>query len=141
MMIVVACLLGAGVIATHPQDADDFVALDQLKQLIEAGKYPEAADVGERALALAERQFGPDHVNVAMVLYGLGRVYYCQGRSVEAEALFTRGLAIIEKMPGFDDAMLAGALNQLAEVYEFQGRKAEAKPLRERARAIKTKAP
>jgi hypothetical protein len=47
------------------QGADDLAALDsQVVELYRAERYAEAMEVAKRSLALAERQFGPDHVDV-----------------------------------------------------------------------------
>jgi tetratricopeptide (TPR) repeat protein len=139
-LILLACLLGMGFVSARGQDADDFDALDRrAEQLFYAGKYPEATDVQKRALTLAERQFGPDHLNVAKALVGLGGIFYCQGRTAEAGPLLERGRAILEKATGVDSLMVT-TLDYLAAVYEVQGRNAEAAPLRQRARVIEQNA-
>ena len=40
--------------------------LDSLRQLYEAGKYTDAVLLAQSALALAEKQFGPEHPDAAM---------------------------------------------------------------------------
>ncbi len=45
--------------------------LGQARQLYEAGKYAEAVPLAQRAVELAEKQFGPEHPNVATSLNNL----------------------------------------------------------------------
>src|SRR5215813_6497085 len=119
------------------QDKDDLGALNQqVVRLYQAGKYVEATVVAKRALALSERQFGPDHLNVATSLAWLAFLYRDQGRLAEAEPLIKRALAIHEKALGPEHPDVGTDLNNLAWVYQAQGRLTEAEPLYQRALAI-----
>jgi tetratricopeptide (TPR) repeat protein len=85
------------------QRSDDLDTLtQQATQLFQAGKYAEATDVAQRALALAERLFGPNHTKVATALNALATLYRAQGRYGEAEPLLKRALATSEKALGPD---------------------------------------
>ena len=61
--------------------------LGQAQQLYEAGKYAEAVPLAQRAVELAEKQFGPEHPDVATSLNVLAAIYQAQGRYAEAEPL------------------------------------------------------
>jgi hypothetical protein len=68
--------------------------LGQARQLYEAGKYAEAVPLAQRAVELAEKQFGPEHPNVVTSLNNLAELYreqvarsLCRGRAApEARA-------------------------------------------------------
>jgi hypothetical protein len=49
--------------AQSPEEVDVLAA--QVQGHINAGRYVEAVDTAQQALALAERVFGPDHVRTA----------------------------------------------------------------------------
>jgi tetratricopeptide (TPR) repeat protein len=52
-------------------------------------------------LAILEKGYGPDHLDVARSLNNLAGLYENQGRYTEAEPLFQRSLAIREKAKPF----------------------------------------
>ena len=82
---------------------DDLSSLrGQVQQLYETGKYAEAVPLAQRAVELAEKQFGPEHPNVATLLRNLWLLYRAQGRYAEAEPLLKRWIAIDEKTLGPD---------------------------------------
>jgi tetratricopeptide (TPR) repeat protein len=112
----------------------------QVMELYRAAKYEEGIEIARRALALAERQHGPDHPNVAIALDNLTAFHWAQGRYDEAEALYKRALAIDEKALGPDHPSVGTHLNNLALLYWGQGRYDEAEPLMQRALAIHEKA-
>ena len=123
------------------QGTDDLAGLrKQAAELYRAGKYPEATELVKRSLALAERQYGPDHPDVGALLNNLATLHQAQGRYLEAEPLFKRALAIAEKARGPDHADVGTALNNLALLYRVQGRYVEAEPLYQRALAVREKA-
>jgi tetratricopeptide (TPR) repeat protein len=131
-------------------------------KLYHQGRYSEAAEVAEEALAVAEKTFGPGHplvatslnnlgelyrlqgsyteaealYMVATSLNNLGELYRLQGSYTEAEALYKRALKIREKALGPDHPHVAASLNNLAVLYKAQGKYAEAEPLYKRALGI-----
>jgi tetratricopeptide (TPR) repeat protein len=105
--------------------------------LDERGRYAEAESLLERALAIRERIFEPDHPDVAQSLDELALVYCHQGRYTESQSLSERALAIWERALGPDHPDVAQSLNSLALAYWEQARYAEAEPLHERALAIR----
>src|SRR5437870_5060886 len=66
------------------------------------GQYKQAEPLYQRALAIDEKAFGPDHPDVARDLNNLAELYYNQGQYEQAEPLFKRALAIREKGLGSD---------------------------------------
>ena len=62
LIVLVAVLAGAGSVTARAQGTDDIAALNaRVVKLHGEGKYAEAIEIAKRSLALAERQFGPDH--------------------------------------------------------------------------------
>lgn len=57
-------------------------------------KYVEADSLLQRALAIEERVYGPDHLHVAATLDELAAVRRQAGRAGEADALDARAKAI-----------------------------------------------
>ena len=140
LIILAAFSLGIGPLA-KAQSGDDLKTLNQrLVRLYQAGKYAEATKIAKRALALAQRQFGPSHAEVAVALNNLAELYLAEGHYGEAEPLYKRALAIAEKALGPDHPHVGTCLDNLAELYRDEGRYAEAEPLYKRALAIAEKA-
>ncbi len=106
----------------------------------DAGKYGQASDPLEAALAIREKYLDPGHPDVGTSLNNLAVLYFGQGRYAEAEPLFQRALKITEAALGPEHPDVGIRLNNLAELYRAQGRYAEAEPLYERSLAIWEKA-
>jgi len=104
--------------------------------LRERGRYTEAEELLRHTLSSTERAVGPNHVDVAASLNGLGVVYMYQARYAEAQSLHERALAIRERALGNEHQTVADSLNNLGLVHGNQGRYAEAVPLHERSSAI-----
>jgi CHAT domain-containing protein/Tfp pilus assembly protein PilF len=116
-------------------------ALDaKVAALFNAGKYQEAIPLAQRSLAIREKAFGPDNLNVANSVYNLGMLNDYQGNYADAEALYQRALAIYEKTRGPDHPNVADAVDSIAYLYKQQGRYADAEPLFQRSLAIREKA-
>jgi tetratricopeptide (TPR) repeat protein len=125
------------VLAVHPNDP---LVLNNLAVVLGArAQYSEAEPLNRRALAIDEKNLGPDHPRVAIDLNNLAELYRKQGKYSEAEPLFKRALAIDEKALGPDHPRVAIDLNNLAELYRKQGKYSEAEPLFKRALAIDEK--
>lgn len=116
-------LASTGIAGAQAQtNGDDLPALNkQAGQLFGQAKYTEATPIAERALALAERQYGPDHRIVALSANNLGALYQAQGRYADAEPYLKRSLAIREKALGPDHIEVAQSLNNLATLYNAGG--------------------
>ena len=138
-IVTLTALFGIWSPSIRAQTSADVEALNQqVVRLFQAGRYAEAATMAERAVTLAERQFGPGHPAVGTALSNLANVYNAQGRYGDAEPLFKRALAIAEKTP--NDPALGIRLNNLGGLYKLQGRYAEAEPLYKRALVVIEKA-
>ena len=111
-------------------------AYRQGQALFQAGRYGEAIGFHERALALAELEFGLEHATTATLLNDLAELYRARGRYAEAEPLYKRALAIYEQALGPDHPYVATSLNNLALLYDDQGRGPEAEALYKRSLGI-----
>jgi len=94
----------------------------------------------ERALAIDEKAFGPDHPEVAIDVNNLGAVLHDQGNLAGAKKLYNRALAIDEKAFGPDHPEVATDANNLGTVLWQEGDLAGARRAFERALAIDEKA-
>jgi len=81
----------------------------------------------ERALAIDERAFGPDHPEVATDVNNLGSVLKALGDLAGARAAFERALAIDERAFGPDHPNVARDVNNLGDVLRDLGDLAEAR--------------
>jgi tetratricopeptide (TPR) repeat protein len=84
--------------------------------LRDQGKYAEAIQLAERALAIWEKALGPEHPNVANSLNNLALVYYNKGDYAKAEPLYQRALAIWEKALAPVPPNVATSLNKIGEM-------------------------
>jgi len=100
------------------------------------GDYEAAAAEGERALADAERTYGPNHIEIALLLDLLGEVYIALNRRAAALFALERALAIKENT-GASGWELAVTLGKLGEFYLSEGKYGECEPLLIRALNIK----
>lgn len=120
--------------SAQPDEADP---LDYKSDVLSrAGKYVDAVPLAQRALAIREKKFGPNHPYVAFSLTNLGILYWKLGRLAEAEPLYKRALAIRQTAFGPDNRNVAASLNNLANLYGDRGRYTDAEPLYRRAVAI-----
>jgi tetratricopeptide (TPR) repeat protein len=85
---------------------------------------------------MAEREFGPDHSNVAASLNNLAGIYRAQGQYALARPLLKRALVINETALGLDHLSIATSLSGLAALYEERAEYARAEPRYKRALEI-----
>ncbi|MBL7489029.1 FxSxx-COOH system tetratricopeptide repeat protein, partial [Frankia sp. AgW1.1] len=104
--------------------------------LQEHAQPAEALPLFERALAVTEAVYGPDHPDVSTRLNNLAMALQDLGRAGEALPLLQRALAIDEAVSGPDHPDVSTDLNNLALALRALGRASEALPLLERALAI-----
>ncbi|MEW5743461.1 MAG: tetratricopeptide repeat protein [Myxococcota bacterium] len=97
------------------------------------GRYADALERQDAALALLVKAVGPDHPLVANAHNNRGLVLWQLGRLDEALTTHQRALAIREKQLGAMHPDVAGSLNNIALVYEAQGRYEDAAALHRRA--------
>jgi tetratricopeptide (TPR) repeat protein len=102
--------------------------------------YAQARPLYERALAIREKVFGPEHVFTAASLHHLACLLRDQGDLAGARPLHERALAIHEKALGPEDPSTAQSLNDLVRLLRDQGDFAGARVLLESALATFEKA-
>ena len=93
-----------------------------------------------RALAIQEKTFGPDHLKLSPTLNSLAIVQRLNNKPAETEVSFRRALAIQEKRTGPDNRTVAVRLTNLASLLISMNRSAEAEALLRRALSITEKA-
>ncbi|MCB2262259.1 MAG: tetratricopeptide repeat protein [Candidatus Thiosymbion ectosymbiont of Robbea hypermnestra] len=100
---------------------------------LQAGEYVQAETVAREALALAERDLGPEHQVTLTTLNNLASSLDKQGRHGEAEPLYLRAIEAQERVLGQDHPDTLISVNNLAVLYYAQGRYDEAEPLHKQA--------
>jgi CHAT domain-containing protein/tetratricopeptide (TPR) repeat protein len=110
-----------------------------LIQSARAGKLPEAAGAGKKALEAARRLYPKqDHPQLAGSVNNLANVLWAQGKYVDAETLYREVVAMRRRLyPSQDHLDLAVSLNNLATVLDAQGKYADAETLYREALAMK----
>ncbi len=111
----------------------------QFARLHRVGKYDEARPLVERALAIAERVLGADHVYVALLIAGLGNSYHAKVDNAKAKPLYERAFAILEKEFGPDHPQTAYVTNRLGLAYHNTNDVATADKLFNRALEVSEK--
>jgi tetratricopeptide (TPR) repeat protein len=82
--------------------------------LRQTNRLTEAEALMRRALAIDEKNFSPEHANIASRLNHLALLLTDTNRLTEAEPLYRRALAIEEKNSRPDHPNVAAGLNNLA---------------------------
>ena len=101
------------------------------------GAWDRALELDREALALRERQLGPDHTRVAGSLNNIGAALMATGDHEAARPPILRALAIREAVQGPDGLDVSHVLLNLAELERLAGRPALARTHLERALAIR----
>jgi tetratricopeptide (TPR) repeat protein len=99
------------------------------------GRFSEVEPLFAHALATAEREFGPDHPDVAKILNNLGILFAEQAKYTDSQRHYERALRIMEVSLGPDHPAVLTILNNLSAVFMEGGRFADAQPPAERALA------
>jgi len=100
------------------------------------GALMEAERLYRKALAIREREQGPNHPDVAVILNNLAALAATEGNYQDAQPLLERALTIRQSALGNTHVLTAESLNNLALLYAAQGDTAAAEPLYEQAIAI-----
>jgi tetratricopeptide (TPR) repeat protein len=100
------------------------------------GQAAKVRELLERALPIAEKYYGSDHVEVAKTLSNLGNAYGALGDAHKKQALLERALAIEERHYGSDHVEVAKSLSNLGNAYGALGNAHKQKALLERSLAI-----
>ncbi|MBW2457383.1 MAG: serine/threonine protein kinase [Deltaproteobacteria bacterium] len=93
--------------------------------LSDCGRYAEAEEALQRAIAAAEQSYGPEHGELATLLNNLGDAVQAQGRHGDALAHHQRALPIARTADD-ESREVANALEGLARASEDLGRHEEA---------------
>jgi tetratricopeptide (TPR) repeat protein len=106
--------------------------------LTDRSQFAEAEPLLQRALAILEMQYEPNHPITASSFNALAQVYVSQGKYEQAEELIQRALAILEMQyePNHPSPIPAISLSTLASIYTAQGKYEQAEELMQRALAI-----
>ncbi len=78
----------------HGQSPALMDAYKRFAELYTQGRYQQALPFAEKALKLAEHEFGSDHPTTVTSLNNLAELHRAQGKYAEAEPLHKRALAI-----------------------------------------------
>jgi tetratricopeptide (TPR) repeat protein len=100
------------------------------------GKYEQAESYFQQALALWERDLGPEHPDVSFPLSSLADLYTKWSRGENAEPLYQRALQITEHAWGPEHPLVAERLTGLAHLFAQQEKQKEADLLYERVLRI-----
>jgi tetratricopeptide (TPR) repeat protein len=103
------------------------------------GQLGEAGQALKRALAIAEKVYGPDHPDVATRVSNIGTILLAQGDLPGALQYTQRALAIDEKVYGPDHPTVATLGNNIGQILKAQGDLAGALQYTQRALAIAEK--
>ena len=122
--------------ASLAEDDDPNALNQEVKQLIEQGKYREAIPIAETAVEVAKRALGPEDPETAAALNNLGLLYRKIGDYAKAEPLLQEALRIRQKVLGPEDPDTATSLNNLAVLYYAIHEYAKAEPLFQEALRI-----
>ena len=98
----------------------------EVESLWASGQYVQALAVATQALEMAEKEFGANHTNVAVILNSLALVYFDQGQFATTEPLLKRALTIRQYAFSPDHPEVAMSLNNLALLYHKQGKYVQA---------------
>src|ERR1039458_5024063 len=85
------------------------------------GQLGEAGQALKRALAIAEKLYGPDHPNVATYANNIGQIVKAQGDLAGALQYTQRALVIDEKVYGPDHPKVAVRANNIGQILQDQG--------------------
>ena len=102
-----------------------------------SGDFVSALDFGERALALMERELGPESEQMGIQTWGLGLTSEQAGRLDLAEKYYARSVKIREKVYGPESAGTMQAVENLGRVLLKTGRGTEAEALFRRVLAAR----
>jgi tetratricopeptide (TPR) repeat protein/tRNA A-37 threonylcarbamoyl transferase component Bud32 len=115
-----------------PIDYQARLAFGRALILDNLGRIEESLAASREALALKERQFGPEHPDMGKALFNLGETLRTSGRLDESSAAFARAAQIFEARLG-PSSLLALSLDRLGVVARMRGDAAQALDLAQRA--------
>lgn len=104
------------------------------------GRYREAEPVFLEAIAIMEKAFGPDHLELATPLNNLAVCYKYLARFLDAGPLYQRALAITERALGQDDVGVATIYHNLGGLEHAAGNFLRGEPFARKSVRIRTRA-
>lgn len=113
---------------------------EQAIKLIGGAKYDEAMPLADRALAMVEKDLGPEHPHIVPLLINLARIFEFKGEYDKAEPLFLRAVALAEKVLKPEHPYFGASLNNLARLYVSKAEYNKAEALFLRAVDVREKA-
>ena len=121
LLIALAVLAVLAPAPLGAQSEELLAAREEFRRLYEDGRYAEAEPVALEALELSEREFGPDHPEVAIALNDLASLDWTLNRSDEAEGRYRRAREILADAPGDYRVMALGVLQNLTVLLDERG--------------------
>ena len=112
---------------------------DRIHALVKEGRYEEACQLAQVALARQEKRWGPESSEFAGALNRVAKLNLLAHHWLKATDLYQQALRIREKVLPPDDPGTAATLAGLARVYTEEGSYDKALPLAERSLAIREK--
>jgi serine/threonine-protein kinase len=110
---------------------------NRASSLSASGRYNEALQAEEEALALRRALFGNEHTEVAISLNSLGNALVEAGEFEHAEQVLREAVAIREKLLGPEHPDLSFALNNLGSLLQRMGRLEDAEAIQRRSLEIR----
>lgn len=104
--------------------------------LLARGQYEQAKPLCLQALYMREQLLGPQHPDLAHLLYSLARLSHEQGKYEQAKPFLKRALQIIGQGLGSEHFEMIYPLNGLSLIYWRQGKYGQAESLLARAVSI-----
>lgn len=135
--LLALCLAGSAgsTFLAQPVAAQSLASLnEQFSKSLQAGNYAEAERIGKQMVSVAAKRYGTRHLNYAIAVNELARVYNALKRPADAIPLFRQALAIFERER--NNTAVAITLNNLGNALQNQGSLAASAQMLERALAI-----
>jgi nephrocystin-3 len=101
--------------------------------LISTDRYTGADVFFDQALSLREKEQGPDHPDVELLLSKKANLFYRMGRYDEALPLYRQALKIVEKHEGINSVRSSVLRTSIAGLLKEQGKFEESQPLYEQS--------
>ncbi len=118
----------------------------EFNYLVQGEDYDRAIIVAKKAIEFAEKNVGPDHLDLIETIYNLARLHIHLRQEQEAEKLLKRALSIYESALDSNNSDIKySELNAvmtyktLATLYFFQAKYSQAEPLHNKALSIQEK--
>lgn len=110
--------------------------LSQSKDYLGEENYQKALRFGEQALIMAEKLYGPDHINTAASLFNLAEIHRKSGNYYNSEPHYYAALRLRERILGREHPQVAACFYGLAEIMMVRGEYQLAENHAEQALAI-----